>query len=75
MGFGQLVFGALSDYYGRRIMLVGLLAFLCLSIGCVFVKNIDLLLALRFFLGFFVASTVGIAPAVVVRFLFLKFCL
>jgi MFS transporter, DHA1 family, multidrug resistance protein len=48
----QLLFGPLSDRYGRRLMLlVGCILFTLASFACAFAQNIESLLAARFLAG------------------------
>lgn len=48
----QLVYGPLSDHWGRRpILLVGLVIFIVGSIGCIFAPSIDTLIAARLIQG------------------------
>lgn len=55
---GQLTFGPVSDYVGRkRVILYGLLAFEIFTIGCVFSPTIDTLIALRAVEGFLCAAS------------------
>ncbi|MDB1135143.1 multidrug effflux MFS transporter [Candidatus Anaplasma sp. TIGMIC] len=59
-----LVYGPVSDHYGRRpVMLCGIAIFLLSSIGCCFALNMGVLIALRFLqgLGAGVAGVVGYA--------------
>ncbi|MBU2899144.1 multidrug effflux MFS transporter [Vibrio hepatarius] len=50
---GSLIYGPLSDHFGRRpIMMFGFFIFLGASIGCVFAQTIDQLLAFRLIQGF-----------------------
>ncbi len=52
-GFGQLVFGPLSDRYGRRpLLFVGLGVFTAVGVACTFATNGPSLVALRFVQGF-----------------------
>lgn len=45
----QLAYGALSDRYGRRpVMLGGLLLYFLASLGCLFAASIEMLIAARF---------------------------
>lgn len=46
---GQLLYGPLLDRYGRKKPLfIGLLVYIAASLGCVFVKDIDTFIGLRF---------------------------
>lgn len=46
---GQLVYGALSDRFGRRpVMLGGLALYLLASVACLFAQSISMLIAARF---------------------------
>ena len=59
-----LLYGPLSDYYGRRpIMLLGVGIFMLASIACCFANNIIVLIIMRFVQGFGagVAGVVGYA--------------
>ncbi|GLT18404.1 Bcr/CflA family drug resistance efflux transporter [Vibrio zhanjiangensis] len=50
---GSLIYGPLSDHFGRRpIMMFGFSIFLGSSIGCVFAQTIEQLLAFRLLQGF-----------------------
>ena len=52
LAVGQLLFGPLSDRYGRRRTLVGaLLLFLLSTLGCLFSVGIGHFVVLRFFQG------------------------
>ena len=65
MALGMALVGPLSDLLGRRRpLLVGMLAFVGATIGCVFAENIYLFLLCRFLAGFVGASGVVIARAV-----------
>lgn len=49
LGLGQLVYGPLSDRYGRKKPLVlGLLVFIVASIACSLAPNLEMLIAFRF---------------------------
>ncbi|MFV9839107.1 MAG: Bcr/CflA family efflux MFS transporter, partial [Aaplasma endosymbiont of Hyalomma asiaticum] len=59
-----IIYGPLSDHYGRRpVMLTGITIFMLASIGCCFANTIGALIALRFIqgLGAGVAGVVGFA--------------
>lgn len=46
---GQLLYGPLLDRFGRKKPLfIGLLVYILASLGCIFVKNIDTFIGLRF---------------------------
>jgi DHA1 family bicyclomycin/chloramphenicol resistance-like MFS transporter len=68
IGFGlaQLVFGPLSDRFGRRLPLIaGLSIYVLAAFACTFAPNFETLLALRFIQGVGAASTRVIAVSVV----------
>ncbi len=66
MAVGQLVYGPLSDAFGRkRPLQVGLALFLVTSIGCVLAPDIRTLIALRALQGLGACSGMTIARAVV----------
>lgn len=49
---GQLIFGPLSDKYGRRMpLLASMVLFLLSTLGCIFSPNIELFVLLRFVQG------------------------
>lgn len=59
---GQLISGPISDQYGRRrILLVGVIAFIVMSILCAVSPSIEVLIAVRFVQG--LAGGVGIVIA------------
>jgi MFS transporter, DHA1 family, multidrug resistance protein len=61
---GQIIFGTLSDIYGRKkILLIGLGVFVVTSIAAIFVQNIYLLIILRLIQGFSAAATSVIPKA------------
>lgn len=67
MGISQLIYGPISDYYGRRkILLTGLILVLLSSIGCSVVKTGWQLIFTRFWLGF------GSGAAIVLSRAFLR---
>jgi DHA1 family bicyclomycin/chloramphenicol resistance-like MFS transporter len=66
LGVGQLVFGPLSDMFGRKLPLyIGLAVFLAGSIGCVFAPDIETLIAFRFVQGLGACAGMVIPRAVV----------
>ena len=65
LGLGQLVFGPMSDRYGRRRTLVGaLLLFLLSTLGCLFSVGIGQFVVLRFFQGMAGAGGVVISRSI-----------
>jgi DHA1 family bicyclomycin/chloramphenicol resistance-like MFS transporter len=66
VGIGQLIWGPLSDYYGRiSVLYITLFVFEAFTIGCVFVTTIDELIILRSIEGLVVGSTVVSAQAII----------
>lgn len=52
LAIGQIVFGPISDKYGRRPVLeVSLLIFIAASLGCIFAPSIEFFIACRVFQG------------------------
>jgi DHA1 family bicyclomycin/chloramphenicol resistance-like MFS transporter len=67
---GQLLYGPLLDRFGRKKPLyIGLSVYLVTSLGCVFVRSVDVLIVLRFVqaLG---SRSAGVASVAMVRDLF-----
>ncbi len=63
-GFSQLIYGPLSDYFGRRpILLLGLLVFLLASIACALAPSIEFLLSFRLIQGLGAGAASVIARA------------
>ncbi|QBL11919.1 multidrug effflux MFS transporter [Campylobacter helveticus] len=63
---GQLVYGPLSDVFGRKIpALVGIFLFMLSSLFCVIIDNIYIFIALRFFEALGGCAGVVIARAIV----------
>ena len=66
IAFGQLIYGPLSDRFGRRpIILVGLLLYMLTSLLCVFTYNIESLIIARFLQGLSACAGPVIARAIV----------
>ena len=64
-GFAQLIYGPLSDRFGRRPIFLGSIAlFSVTSIACAFAQSIDQLLIARVLLGFFAAAEAVMCLAV-----------
>ena len=69
LGFclGPLVWGPLSEVYGRYIVfLVSMTGFTCFNVGCALAKNVVSMIFFRILAGSFAASTLTNAPAVLV---------
>ena len=65
-GLGALVWGPLSDRYGRkRMLLISLVAFVVSSIVCIFAANISMLLVFRAIQGATVAVTLVTGQGVI----------
>ena len=64
-GFAQLIYGPISDRFGRRpVFLYSILMFSLASIACGFAQSIDQLLVARFLQGFFAAAEAVMCLAV-----------
>jgi DHA1 family bicyclomycin/chloramphenicol resistance-like MFS transporter len=64
-GFAQLLFGPVSDRFGRRpVFLWSIALFALASVACAFAKSIDQLLIARVLQGFFAAAEAVICLAV-----------
>ncbi len=65
LAIGQLIFGPLSDKYGRRSpLLVAMALFLVSTVGCIFSRNISQFVALRFVQGVAGAGGVVISRSI-----------
>ena len=63
---GSPLMGSLSDYYGRKPMLLaGVLLFFCASVGCLCAPSILLFLAFRFLQGVGATSSFVIGWAII----------
>ena len=66
LGFGQLIFGPLSDSFGRKSMVyIGFLVFIVASIVCVTTKSFEMMIAGRILQGIGLSSPRTIAIAMV----------
>jgi len=66
LGAGQLVFGPISDRFGRRRpLLCGVICFAVVSFACVFVQSIWVFIGLRFIQGLAGSAALVISRAVV----------
>jgi len=66
LGIAQMVYGPLSDMFGRRVPLsFGLLLFTAGSVGCALAPDIQSLIALRFVQGLGAAASMVIPRAIV----------
>ncbi|WOI52411.1 multidrug effflux MFS transporter [Parvularcula sp. LCG005] len=66
VGLSQIIYGPLSDAFGRRPpMLGGLVLYVLASLGCAFAPSIEWLIAFRFMQGVGAASSMVIARAIV----------
>ena len=66
VGVGQLVWGPLSDYYGRLpVLFLSLVVFEAFTIACIFAADIVSLIALRTIEGFIVGSCIVCVQAII----------
>lgn len=66
IGFGQLIFGPLSDSFGRKpIVYVGFLVFIIASIVCVSTKSFEIMVIGRVFQGIGLSSPRSIALSMI----------
>jgi DHA1 family bicyclomycin/chloramphenicol resistance-like MFS transporter len=65
-GLCQIVYGPLSDVYGRKAPLyVGLACFIAGAIGCALAPNVGWLIAFRFVQG--IGAAMGVIPRAIIR--------
>lgn len=63
---GQLVYGPLSDRFGRKpVIIVGVLLYVAMASACARAPDIESLIGLRFLQGFFACSGIIVARAVI----------
>lgn len=63
---GQLVYGPLSDRFGRKpVIIVGVLLYVAIACACARAPDIESLIGLRFLQGFFACSGIIVARAVI----------
>jgi MFS transporter, DHA1 family, multidrug resistance protein len=66
IALGQLVYGPLSDRFGRKpVILVGVLLYVVVAVACANATSIGMLIGLRFLQGFFACSGIIVARAVI----------
>lgn len=68
LGFGipQLIWGPLSDSYGRRpVLFVALAGYCLMGLACIFAPNFGFLIAIRFFQGVFASACRVVAVSMV----------
>lgn len=65
LALGQLLFGTISDRYGRRQpLLFSLLLFLAATLGCLSVHSITFFIAMRFFQGLAAAGSIVLSRSI-----------
>lgn len=65
LALGQLIFGTVSDRYGRRLtLLFSLLLFLAATLGCLYVHSILFFIAMRFFQGLAAAGSIVLSRSI-----------
>lgn len=66
IALGQLVYGPLSDRFGRKpVIVAGVLLYVAASLSCTLAGSIETLIWLRFLQGFFGCSGIIVARAVI----------
>jgi Bcr/CflA subfamily drug resistance transporter len=65
-GFSQLIYGPLSDYFGRKkVLIFGLILFLFSSLGCSFSINVYMLILTRLIQGFGAGAGAVLSRAII----------
>ena len=66
IALGQLVYGPLSDRFGRKpVLMGGISLFVATSVACSMAASIEALIGLRFLQGFFACSGIILARAII----------
>ena len=66
LGFGQLLFGPLSDSFGRKpIVYIGFIVFIIASIVCVSTRNFEVMIVARVFQGIGLSSPRSLALSMI----------
>ena len=66
VALGQIIYGPLSDRFGRKpVIVVGLICFVIASLLTAFISNIELFYSLRFIQGLAVAATMIVMRSIV----------
>lgn len=66
VGVTTLLWGPLSDRFGRRVVLLAtLLLYIAFTVGCIFARDIGALIGLRAVQGAVVGSTVSVTQAII----------
>lgn len=66
IALGQLVYGPLSDRFGRKpVIVIGVLFYVAVTVACAQTTNIEALIGLRFLQGFCACSGIIVARAVI----------
>jgi MFS family permease len=63
---GPVIWGPLSEQYGRRVVIVfAFVAFVLWTMACALSPNFDALIVFRFFVGVFSSAPVAVVPGIV----------